>query len=512
MAIDLGTSALDELGLALDDAGRGGHLPDPGRPLGLIDNPNSANSRSYVLALRSRLIALAYLPDSSMNRTGSAVDDEFRAAVEGFQRDAGLRVDAWAGPRTWEALQQLTSFEDQQDPRQWMEPLTDLSRPAVARAVYVRLYALGMFPWSDRLTEDTVLSLELNAGFREALAEFLARAHELGLTTSQLTPVIDLDTLTALFGQDELLRALDACPVLVRRTQNRRFVDSVSRIELWMLGFDVHMGNPRKTTHRRRKVLKLSLAVKAFWDQQPKPERPNSDAARRRVTPALFRRLVSLDDGEESEDEMVEGSIVARIASFTPKQRRQLTDTLEDIASSIWDGARRLYHWLRSFVTRVATAALNTIKNIARYLARQARTAFATVRKAVEILHRGIVYLRGEILPGSDARQIVIAHDRDFDMGVFVNLDADRQTVRSLVDVQQRESEVFDAACCILGHLAAILSLVARSLASGVAGWFLILLSLTRLARRFGGIAQEVRRVRDFELDSTMSPFANSVA
>ena len=71
--------------------------------------------------------------------------------------------DAWVGPKTWSTLQQLVSFENGQDPALWRKELIqDLSQPAILRAVYLRLYALGFFEWSKKLNLRTDLSLKSN--------------------------------------------------------------------------------------------------------------------------------------------------------------------------------------------------------------------------------------------------------------------------------------------------------------------------------------------------------------
>ena len=99
---------------------------------------------------------------------------------------------------------------------------------------------------------------------------------------------------------------------------------------------------------------------------------------------------------------------------------------LKNIASSVWDGVKRVFRWIKRFIKKikkVVNTALNEIKNIARFIARRADEIFGTVKKVFEIIYRGTVYLRKALLPGSDAQKIVIYHDKDFesmlDLGII---------------------------------------------------------------------------------------------
>jgi murein L,D-transpeptidase YcbB/YkuD len=88
--------------------------------ISLTEDNNRANTRAYILAIRSRLTDLGYLQDSEQNRSSETIDPSLKNAVKKFQKDAGLKHrDSWVGPKTWQVLQQLVSFEDQQDPYSW---------------------------------------------------------------------------------------------------------------------------------------------------------------------------------------------------------------------------------------------------------------------------------------------------------------------------------------------------------------------------------------------------------
>lgn len=511
--------ALDLLAAGLDDASDKGHLPDPSLHIELVENTNLANTDSYILAIRARLIDLGYLGESTENRSKKSLDDRLKKAIKKFQKEARLKEDAWVGPKTWHALQQLVSFENEQDPAHWRKELIgDLSQPAIKRAVYLRLYALGFFEWDRKLNLRTNLSLKSNLTFRSALAAFLKTARTIGAMQKLPEPEISIDALRVLFRQDDLIHALNSSPGFVKNPQNRKFVEAIARIELWMLGFNVQVGNPgarlkRRQVHSQKESLTpLSLALVDFWNQLPKAARPGSESDRQTVTPDFFRQLIAFEAAGSSPEDFADEDIIKRISSFSTDEQASLKRRLTNIAGSIWDGVKRVFRWIKLFIKKIVSTASNLIKNIARFLAKRARSVFETVRKVFEIVYRGTVYFRKECLPGSDARRIAVYHDKDFDTAVFINCTAPPQTVRCLIDDNRRESVCFQAACLILADLTAILRRVVQTFIGGIAGWFLALLALTRLSTRIGDIMEQVMKVQaaDFEIES--SPFANAVS
>ncbi len=512
---------LDYLAGTLDEATAGGHLPDPNKTIASASEVNSANTTSYILALRSRLIDLGYLGESVERRSTTRLDEPLKSAIRRFQAEARLKQDGWAGPQTWRVLQQLVSFEDGQDPERWQGLRHHLNSPAISRAVYLRLYVLGFFDWEDKPHTRTDFNPASNARFRNALAAFLDAARRLGLTPATRDPAIDMGSLGALFGHDRLVGALAAHPGIVEDASYLQLVDAVARIELWLLGYDVNVGRPGSVFRPRRpgphggpriKVTKLSLALEDFWSHQPAISRPGSGEGRRAVTPEFFARLVALEAMEETSDDLSEADLVRRVSELPQSDLDALKAKLTDIATSIWDGIRRVVRWIGRFIRHIASSALNLLKNIARFVAFRARSAFTTVKQAMGIVYRGVVYMVNRRFAGSDARHLWIEHGVDFDADQFINLEAQPAAVARIRQEYHRDSLVFGAACRILGDLLAILRRVAGLFATGVAGWFHLLLSLAWLARTLRAIGGEVRMVDAFTLRLDETSFSNPVS
>ena len=518
--MELGLNAYDFLASSLDEACKGGHLPNPSLKIASTEDNNSVDADTYILAIRSHLIDLGYLGESKENRSNKSLDKKLKSAIRKFQKEAGLKKDAWVGRKTWGALQQLVSFEDGQDPDSWRRELKkDLSQPAILRAVYLRLYALGFFDWTKKLHGRSDISLKSNIDFKSALKAFIDSAREIGLLERSTAPVINLTTLRALYQHDKIIHALNQNPDFVLDKQNKKFVEAVARIEFWLLGFNVNVGNPRiifrkREEHKfREKATLLSLALEEFWKQQPVEERPKSKWDKENITPKFFKQLVVLEEEEDqSNDDFPEQNLIQRINTFSKTEQDMLENRLKNIASSVWDGVKRVFRWIKRFIKKVKQVlktALNEIKNIARFIAGRAGGIFGTVKKVFEIIYRGTVYLRKALLPGSDAQKIVIYHDKDFDTALFINTRAESHAIQHLLDHNHRESVCFGAACRILAHLIAILKRVVRAIVAGVGSWFLALLALTRLAVRVKEIKKEVDLVAKFDIDGETSPFAN---
>ncbi|HHE31316.1 MAG TPA: peptidoglycan-binding protein, partial [Chlorobaculum parvum] len=151
---DMSEQLFDELGAGLDEAVERGDLPNPGKKPEEVSQRNDTDSKSYIWALRSRLVELGYLGESAKNRSSSGIDQALTNAVKRFQRDVGEEQDRWAGPVTWRVLQCLLSFEDEQEPRHWKLKVPFQESPAVARAAWLRLWVMGFFVKNRNAVKD----------------------------------------------------------------------------------------------------------------------------------------------------------------------------------------------------------------------------------------------------------------------------------------------------------------------------------------------------------------------
>lgn len=490
---------IDALGAGLDEAALAGQLPDPGllaADARRLEERNRFDSNAYISALRTRLIDLGYMGDSKRNRASSEVDAVFLRAVRRFQVESGLQRDAWAGPETWKLLQKLVSFEDEQTVGHWGIELTS---PAVVRAAYLRLYTLGFMDWRrDRLKTNTRIAVD-NPALIDAIKAFHGAARELGLTDASAFS-FDATMLGVLFAQDELVTAIDAHPDFMREARHSEFLMAIARVELWLLGYEVSVGSP---FHRGR--LTFRSAMLAFWkDNSDSPLYPARRTVRENVSSYYFRQLVIFAAEDETAYDR-DDRLLMRVEQLSSDGQLTLQECVRHLASSIWDGMKRLYRWARRMLARALGAASNLIKNLARLIARNARRGFLYVTKAIDVVHRSLVYCANTLFSPVEVDSMVIGRDLDFDFRVFLNQRSSRARCGAILSSHRIEARTFDAACRILGHLLAILRFVLQAVRSGVLLWFVVLTSLARLVSRFALITDELDAVMRLEIEQGAS-------
>ncbi|GAB2180877.1 hypothetical protein DLREEDagrD3_11000 [Denitratisoma sp. agr-D3] len=509
---------LAELGDGLDQASQARQLPDPWLAVAGDEGNNQANSALYLRALGARLASLGYLTAEAAKR--EQLTPELSAAIRAFQQDAGFSgadVDGWAGPQTKRRLQQLVSFEEEQSPAQWGELGRDpTAYPAVGRAVYLRLYCLGFLPDAPALSATSECQLAHNPALRDGLGRFLASAQALGLAVADTTPRLDTTVLELLYGHDALIAALADHPGFIDDPANDGFVNAIARVELWLLGYDVALGPSQPLVRRPQgshgphnvpDYVWMDPVAEALADFTEKFPEARSALPNRRFSTAFFAQLAALDAADdEDHDPALVDALLARAA----KHSNDLMDKLGQLASRLWDGAKRLWAWLKRAVRGVWQRLEDELWNLARFIAKGARESFVLVTQAIDIVHRGAVYLRGTCFPGSDPTRAVLGYDHDFDARLLLATGAGTAAALNLVQQDAAETPYFTAACRIVGLTLAALRDTASTLAVGAVAWFTVLLALTRIAADLRAIGATVQGLADYNTGAA-TLYANPV-
>lgn len=498
---------LQTLSGGLDYAIEEGHLPDPGaRPRPAQLSPNDADSRAYIWALRTRMVALGYLGEKG-NRESDRVDRRLVDAIRRFQRDIGdpaVIQDGWAGPVTWRVLQSLTSFEEGQDPESWAIETEFATCPAIARAVWLRLWVMGFFEdWSrSRLKRRTEVSLSQPA-FLDAYRRFWGFAQQLGLTTDAFRATLDRAALAVLFDHDGIVSRLGS-DRFGSVAGFERQLGAIARIELWLHGYDCQPGAPSKRVHRRRRagrivrrsISSLKSAIRAFWRDNDASVDDTASVSRR-----LFEQLamdLQAQAPDDAEREAQFDAVARRIDQLNESESATFVERLQDVASTIWDGVRRLARSLWRWLRRVGGAVGSMLKNLARFVARHARRYFHLVVRAVDVVQGGLDYLRDVSIPSRLPSPVVICRGADFDHFMMLAPKASVDGSPAFA-AYRRGAARFDAGCIIVGELVQLVRHVG-SLAAGVlAGplfWLRALLAVGRV-REFLAEVRAAREVLD---------------
>ena len=232
----------DELDAILEKASRNG-IAAP-----LPDSIHEVRSKelleSRICTVRTRLYLLGYLEDDNQR---SEIDGMLEDAITQFQDEAELVKDGWVGQQTWTALQELVSFEHPSNLHKWFKG--NQIKPALLRAIKLRLYVLGFLP-SQQVQDADRLS--------KALEKFVTIARILKLHDQPLSPDVVFDTINVLFDQDGIAARLGQTgedfmrhrPADIRKQDARnithKFIICCAKIELWLLGYDISLDGTAK--------------------------------------------------------------------------------------------------------------------------------------------------------------------------------------------------------------------------------------------------------------------------
>ena len=501
---------MKNFGAGLDAAVDERHLPNP---TVASHNPNYSDSSAYIRAIRARLIELGYLGERE-NRSVENPDAVLIKKVKYFQKDAGIKEDGWAGPKTWRVLECLVSFENEQDPEQWggvwQTPENLLSNQAVLRGVYCRLYTMGFFAdWDrDRINTKTLVSPAENHDFNDAIQRFCRFAKQLGLVQPS-SDGLSVELLIALYEYDKIVAALGNAEIFSQvDVEFRRNIEAVARIELWLLGYDIAPGKDQIEwrTVSGNKIIKTergsktSHAIERFCADN-KQEVPDFIQVTQ-VTAELMAAFSQLSD--EPEKDIYVGKqltdTVSRILA-NKDSKEEFKNQFKKLANGIFDGIKRVIRWLFRIVKRVVQFTKEFIANIVRYISKKARKCYVGVVKAFDIVYSGMTYLKKSAYHFTKPAEIVFGHDNDFDQFCLIAPGLPPDVIGQNVTQYSGRSKLYVASLNIVSHLMRIVHRVLKTVFSPF-NWLLALLSLADLANSIKAIKYQIALVEKYKLDT----------
>lgn len=503
-------SDLAKLTRGLDDAVKRSHLPNPAENSRVQEvSRNASDSRSYIWALRSRLIALGYLGIKD-NRDLDQADPRFAKAVRRFQRDVGdpqILLDGWAGPVTWRAMQCLVSFEDKQEPLHWPIETDYANSPAVARAAYLRLWVMGFFgDWKRHRLRRGVDPTLKNPACRQAYKKFWQFAEALGLAVPPPERQLKFsrESLGCLFDHDGIVAALggDRYDRVNGFTEQ---LEAIARIELWLHGLDCEPGPPERSRHRRGppgkgrrrfRVVGHNTAIQDFWKAND-PDRSHPDGVNRELFAEFARGLE-----EPRPSELQYDAAISKIDQLDEDERNALEERLSGLASLIWDGMKRLVKSLWRLIRGAIRSVGTMLKNLARLVARESRRFFHLVVRAVDVVQGGVDYLQHTIYPRTMPQPVVIGRGADFDHDLLIAPGRVEHAGAPLLYYRQFAA-CFRAGCIIIGELLhALRGVVAMATGSlaGPVSWLRALLALGKLRQSVAEVKLAMKSLQDYEV------------
>lgn len=485
--------------------------------------------RETVIA--ERLWLLGYLKDAKdvASSPRASKRDSFLSAVASFQRGAGLAVDKWSGVQTWQALQELVTFEVPTNVAGYSKG--DRPLPALVRAARLRLWSLGLVARkpTQKLSSEAIPNNEL-----EQFWSLCGRFKLVALGDPQ-PPLLEL--IGQLFDQDRLLGAVAAAGKLaniggrdrwvfsyVKRTTERRgetdpevesFLACLAKIELWLLGFDVDISYNRNypvylfkksVTKRNRKI---ETALTQFWNQfgQDKemfdrdPERSERRRKRRDrqrleefITPELFKALADPELSGRLADPGADAPAPAGLVR--DEYSREVTEELKtqdqiettwtrgrSLGMRLWDGARRLWQWIRRGLAKILKIGRNLVRAFFRYSMKAFEIARLTMKTVAASVGQ---YAKGEIETETSV-QLLLA--RDGDVRACVPADVSPKDLMLASHRLRYFGSAFHLSCRVLATILRII----RTAVTGAIGWARLLWLLVRSYRDIRPLYKELR-------------------
>ncbi len=507
---DLLPPNLGALGDSLDLAVAKRHLPNPA----LVDgspNQHIYDSKAYLKALRSRLIDLGYLSEGfgKRNRRRFRVERAFVRAIKTFQQEAGLLPDGWAGPRTWQVMNCLVSFENDQEATNWalehLDKADICENPAVHRAIYLRLYAMGFFQtWvGKKIHTKTDFDLKKNADYREALQQFKAFCIKLKLLPSvpEVNRVeaysFEFTLINCLYKYDAFIDAL-ARPELftICKTKYRRQIEAIARIELWLQGYRSNPGadtfyiKVRRERGRSIKQSSMARAIADYWRDYS--DRVEHAMEKQTVSAQLFQSF-AFDVHDPTDDKDLASNIDDDLRNILAdkKTKKTLEKQFDAISNGIWDGVKRVTRWLLRMIKRVIDYSVDFIANIARFISKKARKFFSYIAQTVNIVHSGFTYFKNAVFTSVSGNRMIIGKDGDFDHRVLIDPSLTPDQINSALSDYGFHTRVYCAATRILSRLIRMFSEVVRTIVSPLP-WLSSLVALVRFAKNAYLIKNEI--------------------
>jgi hypothetical protein len=510
---DIAQDFMTQFGAGLDAAVGERHLPNP---LLSADNQNEIDSGAYIRAIRARLIELGYLAEGvkQTNRANNELDPILSQKIKRFQKEAGIRVDGWAGPNTWRVLECLVSFENQQHPEHWHQvwpvPEPVLTNQAVLRGIYCRLYTMGFFSdWlRHRMHTQTVISPQHNPDFQSAIDKFCLFAKQLGLVTPACAG-LSVELLHALYQYDNIVNRL-ADEVVFAQVQAafQHTIEAIARIELWLLGYDIVPGKDqterkkaraRSNSKIRRPISKTRRAISRFCkdNSQVMPGFIQQD----KVTAALMAAFSQLA-AEPSKDIYLGKQLNSTVRTILADKtgNKEFHSQFNKLANGIFDGIKRVIRWLFRKVQQLGQFTKEFIANIVRFISKKARKFYVGVVKAFDIVHAGTTYLKSSAYHYTTPAKLLFSHDNDFDQFCLISPNLTPEQITQDVTQYRLRAKLYAASLNIISHLMRMAHRVLKTVIAPF-GWLLALLALAELANSVKAIKQQIALVQTYELN-----------
>ena len=452
------------------------------RHIGLAPTPIDPAARAYqewhgprVRSACKWLHQLGYT--DRLLRTTSAYTPTFEGAIQQFQQDAELKPDGWMGPRTWNALVTLVTFDAPADLAPYYEASSTVARPrpsvALKRATLLRLCVLEH---ADQLPHIGLDSASLDSAIRRGLVGFGQFLRALDGTSTTIRDRHQPEQ--QLFDHDAQLRILTQWKQ--RHTRGpwpqgySPQVLGLARVEMWLQDHDVGALDTESTRHRKAQ----RLTYQALAEERRRRELPPRKKEQRLDLSLLnaWTREQAAPVTSLSSDHR--DKLLAAVEQVGTDSPDELDETWRHVTNSrfgLWDGLRRAFRWLGSLVSRTVSAIAKALRGVAVGLVRLVRWLYQSASDALTAIHLAassfVQVLTGPLHSGHGVTQV----QPDFDL----------VTVITSPKASQQHSAYIDRVIRGFGLATRILKVIVQLFVTAATGgwtWLHLLRSLVSVA------------------------------
>ncbi|WDE02174.1 peptidoglycan-binding domain-containing protein [Thalassomonas actiniarum] len=416
-------SAVDQ-GILLDTPGFSGAPKD-----------KKALSPQFRPLLCTRLYRLGYLDEED---TDDISNGKLVKAIKQLQKEAGLKTDGWIGEVTWQALQQLFTFEEPTELEKWYRA----GQPSMflRRAVNLRLMVLGINRRRAQADNDD-FSKDL-AKFGQLLSHLGVKVGKTNEQTFLLDYLFDIDSQTRHIGSlsPEYIRAIAKKYQQVNNQSMLSYFGGLLRAELWLSGYKDAALSSRILKRKQHRMSSkkhiwftsgINDAIQVFWkDLEQKGlitldfNEKKSDIERFIYSMQFLAQGVEAVNTQSISKEQITQEL--REKSNDRQYSQHISEQWQSVGwfSWIFDGLKRIWHAIKNLLSDI----LETAKYLIRGMKQVISNGLFYLQRAFYVLEQGLEFLLCKTVPGSN-EQLHMQRDRDFDYKVFVGEQVTREDI-----------------------------------------------------------------------------------
>ncbi|WP_196888485.1 peptidoglycan-binding domain-containing protein [Aureivirga sp. CE67] len=451
---------------------------------GIISDLPSSDKETYdfkkqrlrIQTFASRLYLLGYLKEKIVFKGKESISDEIietvKNAVHKFQIEAGLKQDNWVGEKTWNALDEIVSFESEMNEDFWFdgEEIRENRKYALHRAIQLRLWALGMHDHKPKLNFELLKESDLESFVSVQLVlHFRINAHELNKRT--VSYIFDQDFLTHKIAsrrgeeneQSFQFKDYDE----VHKNRARKFIINTLKVELWLLGFEVDIDGAYDFEYKRGS--KLFKALKSFYIKFQDKKKNRARKLAKRIIPNVFTEIDAINQNQVGfdEDDFCDDVVEEMNSS---EKINTMWDSIKEKGTRLWDGVKRFWRAIKKIGKKIVRFFIDNIyKGFLRFATRTYHYLKNGFRAIVNSISN---YVKGEI----KFENCTYFFRKDMDAQIVISNNIENEQVNYIVGAFQYQSKAFNVGCKLVSFLIDVI----KKLATGFLGWAKFLFSMVR--------------------------------